>query len=1237
MPSVKDNNEWGQFGSLITDEQYKDITQLFSGITKDTEFEVMFFNYNDTVMNYEKYRTVLSFLTQRSKVHKLKLETTTVLDITYNIDGENNYRITIEGIDNVNKYMKMLHKRKNHVIFRVLSSMISEGNKDMTIIKKIKEKENLVDVSQFDLRVRRAEEISVDKKDMKMLIDLPETERDNISFRFKERVSLFVQKDDNHTLRIDLTKTKTTKNINKLENTNPRYELEIELMAEKKNDKYLDEIIKEINILLKIIQQTNYIISKIESTEILNEYARILNLDMTRAKTLDERRAVSLEVQHVTEILPNKYAPTDKADGERYFLIIIKQEIYLISHNLAVKKTGLKINKKEYNDSILDGEYIFIPSLNRYLFMAFDCLHKGQEDIRKIVSLMDRLKHADEIIKECFILKGQTGFQLKDYNGDFEMKKILKFHSDQIDEHIKTMNKDMEYEKQYPLIRRKYFIPVVGGKDYEVFRYAELMWNRYMYNPNIKCPYHLDGLIFHPLQQAYITSKKDSKYEEYKWKPTTQNSVDFYVEFKKDDFGKIITVYDNSFDDNLENDNMRVANKPYRICYLHVGSASKEGEYPTLFQEDSGNHIANLFLEEGEARDMTGNIIQDKTVVEFYYDNNLEKNSRFRWVPMRTRYDKTESVQRYNSGYGNYIDVANKVWRSITNPILMDDFHKLGDENSYYKHIDFLRKKIGHDIIVSAAKDDKYFQVITNLGKNMRQFHNWAKDLVARVYYGPFFNVNEKKKILDIAFGRGADIMKYYFAKTNDIVVGVEIDYEALNSAIDGANSRYNKAKKSYPNFPKMFFVQADCSALLDYSEQEKVLLNMHPDNKKTMERFFSLDASKRTQFEVITCQFALHYFLKNGQTWNNFKENINMYLKNGGYMTFTTSDARQILKMLGKNNNHIVYYTTDKGEKKVLFEYVKKFDNLDIDKPIPPGYAVDFHAAWLFREGEYETEYLVDDKFIINDLLTTCGLELVDTSLLIDQYHIYNDFMTKYYVNESKQDTLGYLTKINKYYDKNDEINRAYLEHTSTFRMYVLRKKDDFKPTKTVIKQEKTINKQMRQTVRSKKVKQQGGADESSEENLLDILMDKNLYYIPEIKDNTNSYFSSIHNILQNDEYVPKQVSSDELFKDLNIKLKSDEKLDDTDIEIINKNIKINVELGKKTLDSINGLQLIKVDVDCNNNYDINTIGKKKQSKKDKYVILIQDGTHYRPIYKIDGDKFKGVLTNDEIKKFIN
>ena len=75
----------------------------------------------------------------------------------------------------------------------------------------------------------------------------------------------------------------------------------------------------------------------------------------------------------------------------------------------------------------------------------------------------------------------------------------------------------------------------------------------------------------------------------------------------------------------------------------------------------------------------------------------------------------------------------------------------------------------------------------------------------------------------------------------------------------------------------------------------------------------------------------------------------------------------------------------------------------------------------------------------------------------------------------------------------------------------------------------------------------------------------------------------------------------------------------------------KIDIELGKKTMDSINGLQLIKIDIDCNNNYDISTIGKKK-NKNNKYIVLIQDGSHYRPIFKIIDDKFKGIYSQDEI-----
>src|SRR5690606_37362825 len=87
------------------------------------------------------------------------------------------------------------------------------------------------------------------------------------------------------------------------------------------------------------------------------------------------RKPQSLEIQHVIDKLPNKYTVTDKADGDRYCLIIVDNHVYLISDNLAVKNTGIILpnNKSQYNNTLLDGEYLFIPSYNRHVFMAFDC------------------------------------------------------------------------------------------------------------------------------------------------------------------------------------------------------------------------------------------------------------------------------------------------------------------------------------------------------------------------------------------------------------------------------------------------------------------------------------------------------------------------------------------------------------------------------------------------------------------------------------------------------------------------------------------------------------------------------------------------------------------------------------------------------------------------------------------------------------------------------------------------
>jgi hypothetical protein len=93
---------------------------------------------------------------------------------------------------------------------------------------------------------------------------------------------------------------------------------------------------------------------------VLEYYKAMTNITHPIFK-LVARQPVSLEIQHVTENLANKYAVTDKADGDRYFMIIYNNCVYLIPNTLVVRDTGIVLDKKlsKYNGSIMDGELIY--------------------------------------------------------------------------------------------------------------------------------------------------------------------------------------------------------------------------------------------------------------------------------------------------------------------------------------------------------------------------------------------------------------------------------------------------------------------------------------------------------------------------------------------------------------------------------------------------------------------------------------------------------------------------------------------------------------------------------------------------------------------------------------------------------------------------------------------------------------------------------------------------------------
>lgn len=1284
-----------------------EIEKLYKKNSDNNEFEFMFYaNKREEKMGMDKFLKILEYLNVRSERKKEKLENTVNLDIIYSTN-EGNYRITLSGLEDINKYMKMLHKRENHVIFRVLVGL-SEKDKRIKIIKKKRSQDSMgrVDIEDFNMRVRLSNETEITNEERKRLNVLDEKQREKIIFRYKQRVSLVIEENENLKQSIDLTTIKMTNRINRIENIFPDYELEIDLTNKTNkpitNDKYLRKMYDEATNLLKILQQSNYIISQSLEREVLLHYNNLLGIKKERSISLEGRKPQSLEIQHVVDILPNRYAVTDKADGDRYFLIIYEMVVFLISDNLHVKNTGiiLKKNQKEYNNSILDGELILIKEKNRYLFMCFDCLIRNNEDIRQNAILMDRLKIADEIINNCFIFEGQKGYSNKSYEGEYNSEKIIKFNERQISIFLENLSQDLNTEKSLLLIRRKYFIAVYGAQNNEIFKYSELIWNKYVIDKDSKCPYILDGLIYHPLNQKYIVSVKESKYLEYKWKPPTKNSIDFYIRYEKNRInGKILTLFDNSYDlnlaDNEEDPGDEIKNKPYRIVNLYVGYNNRGQEQPILFEPEAGieKHIAYLFLQDNEIRDENGDIIQDETVVEFYYNNDPNIPDKQRWVPIRTRYDKTESVHRFGKKYGNYSDIAYKIWRSIRNPFLIEDIALLAKDDIYDKQINILRGKIDHSVILSERKENIYFQIRNILGKPLRNFHNWIKSIVLYTHINPEYENGKQSTILDFKCGRGEDLMRYYYGEVK-LYVGLDKDNNSIISPVNGAVSRYNQLRKTHPNFPRMFFINADSTLPLEYEDQIRIIGNNTPKNRDLMDNFFPKDKNKKTIFDRIMCLQSFSDFFLNDSTWENLLLNLNNHLKPGGYFIVLSFDADTIINLLKNKNQYTVYYTNNNGEQQILYEIVKKYEEDDLIKN-NLGLNYDIYNSLEMQEGTYITENLIRKDFVEKELLKKCNLELVETDLYENQFKIHKNYFMNCVQYEDVDKTKKFLNDVREYYTSKTDFNLASYNYTKLFRFYIFRKKD-FETEQSTLKNKKTnmgrlkinpskgdynnasdnarphfsrrIGKQIRKRMEGGEI--ENNNLNSSEEPFSDLseFLNPKKFIKKHQKSNKYSFQSSILDVLKNDKIVPVNLKLEEFLDDISCELIEDKNINENKIQqildnliighennieypITNTNISESENTSLRRIPSIilNGLNVIISEKDCNDMLEISVYSKNtsslqsdtKQQKTElplnkKTCILYFDGNTYSPIYKKtqNSNKKKGLF--DSNKKWL-
>jgi SAM-dependent methyltransferase len=789
------------------------------------------------------------------------------LDIFCNLeDTPENIRVSLKGKDAISGYCR--------------TNTISVSLDKIDVIKKKRVtgiKSFLIDDLNFKVDMKDEVVLDTFAKE-EILARLPNLDK---GFRLKKRFS-YIDK----TIRFDFSLVKNSRNVKRflchkgyatsgLGTVSPSYEIEIEYIntptqqqsAPKKRGRVakaevaegaVDKLVKVMVTVKMLFDDEKYYVSKTAKDDALKNYIKLCFADaidmsdvMATPKkffaapqpvTLERKNIVPPEVGIAT--IQKGYTVTEKADGERMLLYVNNDGMtYMMDTRLHMRHIGVKFNNLV--NTLLDGEYItrdvFGNKVNMY--GVFDIYFHNSHDVRSMPLIDQRLslmKDIEKRFKNKFADDGDLTFFVKQFK-----------YAD--GEEIFALSKGiLESQTHFP----------------------------YKIDGLIYTPAYLGAGAFYEKEHLARSTKTYGTWQNcFKYKPPEENTIDFLVRFEG------LRVDENVLYQDM---NLFVGFNPLHwgkirpLDYID-GKIVRQNVYsmerfqPGDVVDDSASVMSVKIGTDKTARCLNGDVIIDNTIIECTWEND-------QWVPTRLRKDKTELFRKQGiSGTANDKKVALSTWMTIREPITYTMITTGKDIPSYNPD----------------DSDTYFFRSIPRdrlLSKSMMDFHNIIKNecLIQR-YKG--------KSIFDIACGKAGDLNKWVKAGYEKIF-GIDYKRDNIENASDGAYARSIDKTLKKQMWSHFLYLTLDGSmrfnddyfkSIEDASEGKmaRIAWGFEKPSSTSLREYYKF--VKPNSFDVVSCQFAIHYFFENEKKLDNFIYNVTEHLAPGGYFIGTCLDANKI------------------------------------------------------------------------------------------------------------------------------------------------------------------------------------------------------------------------------------------------------------------------------------------------------------------------------------------------------